>query len=561
MYMKKYILLIIIALSFLSIFSFGTNYAKAQADDKFTLGVSVKNPLGDKSVKFEDLQVRILDLVQKIALPIVVLMLIYTGFLFVMARGNDTKLTNARSMLTWTLVGAAIILGANLIANLLRNTVTEIASDSGVKSTTTGTSGTSSGSGSGGSSASSGGSTGATAGNSSNNYVFADCGDVSGVTMDDSVKGEYIVSVSGGAVVRCKPTVTAAVSNAFSSLGGYTVGQKVQVLGSVPSSDSNGVKWYVTSKGYIRSDLITFNIANTGGAASSTNTGATSSSTTTGSGASSTGTTGANTSTGGSGTNTQNPSITKFISIGNYNVRSSSNTASTVVRQLQLDEVLNLGPLENTDWYPIYDSTNKKIGYVNKSGVSQGETPVVVGVKQTLKVTDPDARLRSAASSSAASIGKLAQNSIATIYGELNGFYRVFDATNKWLGYTAKSNFTIATNTGTNTTGIPKNNLKNLTYYLGQGYSGGQIVNFKFDVSQDFYPWGGYIFLECKATGRDTFYKDLNFQSKNVVKKGVFESGQVDIKGSGSYQCSVYYNYTANSIDKSYTNSVNITVK
>jgi hypothetical protein len=254
--MRKYILLTIIALSFLSIFSFGANYAKAQADDKFTLGVKIENPLGDKSVKFEDLQVRILDLVQKIALPIVILMLIYTGFLFVMAQGNDTKITDARSMLTWTLVGAAIILGANLIANLLRNTVTDIATDSGARSTTTSTGGASSGSSSGGISASSGGSTGATTGSNSNNFVFADCGDLSSITMDDSVAGEYTVIASSGAVVRCKPTVSATVSNAFNGSGGYNFNQTVKVLGSVASLDSNGVKWFVTQKGYIRFDLL-----------------------------------------------------------------------------------------------------------------------------------------------------------------------------------------------------------------------------------------------------------------------------------------------------------------
>jgi|GEM_PF-513110 len=54
---------------------------------------------------------------------IVVLMLIYCGFLFVTAQGNQEKLTTARTALMWTVIGAIILLGAATIEGVITSTV------------------------------------------------------------------------------------------------------------------------------------------------------------------------------------------------------------------------------------------------------------------------------------------------------------------------------------------------------------------------------------------------------------------------------------------------------
>jgi hypothetical protein len=59
----------------------------------------------------------------KVGIPIVALAIIYCGFLFVSARGNTEKLTQAKSALLYTLIGAAILLGSWAIAQLISNTV------------------------------------------------------------------------------------------------------------------------------------------------------------------------------------------------------------------------------------------------------------------------------------------------------------------------------------------------------------------------------------------------------------------------------------------------------
>jgi hypothetical protein len=52
------------------------------------------------------------------------LAIIYSGFLFVFARGNSEKLGKAKDALLYTLIGAAILLGSWAIAEMIQATVT-----------------------------------------------------------------------------------------------------------------------------------------------------------------------------------------------------------------------------------------------------------------------------------------------------------------------------------------------------------------------------------------------------------------------------------------------------
>lgn len=62
----------------------------------------------------------------EIGIPIVALAVIYSGFLFVAARGNTEKLTKAKDALLYTLIGAAILLGSWAIAQLVSDTVASL---------------------------------------------------------------------------------------------------------------------------------------------------------------------------------------------------------------------------------------------------------------------------------------------------------------------------------------------------------------------------------------------------------------------------------------------------
>ncbi len=65
----------------------------------------------------------ILEAMIKIGIPIIALAIIYSGFLFVTARGNTEQLKNAKRSLTYTLIGGAVLLGSWTIAQVISETV------------------------------------------------------------------------------------------------------------------------------------------------------------------------------------------------------------------------------------------------------------------------------------------------------------------------------------------------------------------------------------------------------------------------------------------------------
>lgn len=68
----------------------------------------------------------ILDAVILLVFPIVVLMIVYTGFLFVTAGGDEGQVSKARTALLWTVVGALVVLGSKALSLAIENTVLEI---------------------------------------------------------------------------------------------------------------------------------------------------------------------------------------------------------------------------------------------------------------------------------------------------------------------------------------------------------------------------------------------------------------------------------------------------
>ena len=80
------------------------------------------NPLGN-NVGFPELIKKVLDAVMIIGLPIAVLFIVYAGFMFVMARGNTTKLEEARRNFLYVIIGTAVFLGAWAISQIIANTL------------------------------------------------------------------------------------------------------------------------------------------------------------------------------------------------------------------------------------------------------------------------------------------------------------------------------------------------------------------------------------------------------------------------------------------------------
>lgn len=96
----------------------GTNPPPSNSN---TTSVTIESPIGPKTV--DGFIKVVLEGVIKIGIPIIALAIIYSGFLFVAARGAPEKLKKAKDALLYTLIGAAILLGSWAIAQIISNTV------------------------------------------------------------------------------------------------------------------------------------------------------------------------------------------------------------------------------------------------------------------------------------------------------------------------------------------------------------------------------------------------------------------------------------------------------
>lgn len=112
---------------FIMIFSFLViPFNNCAYGDYLTITTEIKNPLGNNINSIPTLVAKALEFVAKIAMPVIVFFIVYSGFLFIEARGNKDKLTTAKKTLSFTLIGAAVILGAFVIAKAISGTVEQL---------------------------------------------------------------------------------------------------------------------------------------------------------------------------------------------------------------------------------------------------------------------------------------------------------------------------------------------------------------------------------------------------------------------------------------------------
>jgi ABC-type amino acid transport system permease subunit len=79
------------------------------------------NPL--KAENLSDFVRDALTIVRDIGFLVAVFFIVYAGFLFVTARGDETKLTKAKGAFLWAVVGTAVLLGAWIFAEAIQGTV------------------------------------------------------------------------------------------------------------------------------------------------------------------------------------------------------------------------------------------------------------------------------------------------------------------------------------------------------------------------------------------------------------------------------------------------------
>lgn len=76
---------------------------------------------------FEDFVLKILEIVVKIGIPVAVIFLVWSGFKFLTAQGNETELKKAKDSFVWAVIGTAVLLGAWALATAIKGTIDAIA--------------------------------------------------------------------------------------------------------------------------------------------------------------------------------------------------------------------------------------------------------------------------------------------------------------------------------------------------------------------------------------------------------------------------------------------------
>lgn len=92
-----------------------------------TATFTLQDPLGVKN--FCDLVKTLLDIVLAIGIPVAVLFLVWAGFKFILARGNQNELGIAKKNFMFVIIGIAVFLGAWTLAMVISTTIQSLGSN------------------------------------------------------------------------------------------------------------------------------------------------------------------------------------------------------------------------------------------------------------------------------------------------------------------------------------------------------------------------------------------------------------------------------------------------
>lgn len=100
----------------LFLFSAGVAYGGAQYENPVKVGGQPVNTI-------PDFLILIVNLIYTIGVPIIVIFIIYGGFLFVKAGDSESDIAKAKTVFWWTLVGALVLLSAKALSFAICKTV------------------------------------------------------------------------------------------------------------------------------------------------------------------------------------------------------------------------------------------------------------------------------------------------------------------------------------------------------------------------------------------------------------------------------------------------------
>ena len=99
------------------------------ASDMYTNPIAYKDSFGTAVDSVPRFLLALVDLIYLVAIPVIVMFIIYSGFLFVTAGDNESKIGKARTVFMWTVIGAAVLLGAKAIGLAVQSTICSLDSN------------------------------------------------------------------------------------------------------------------------------------------------------------------------------------------------------------------------------------------------------------------------------------------------------------------------------------------------------------------------------------------------------------------------------------------------
>ena len=102
----------------------GTANNTATPASQTQVSVKLDNPI--KVNNFSELVSKVISTAVLVIMPFVVVYFIYAGFLFVKAQGKPEDIAEAKTAMTYSIIGAFILLGAQAFAQIIGSTVTNI---------------------------------------------------------------------------------------------------------------------------------------------------------------------------------------------------------------------------------------------------------------------------------------------------------------------------------------------------------------------------------------------------------------------------------------------------
>lgn len=129
MFKKKTLILGLVLFCLMAVFTLNVYAQDTAPGATFTNSGSGKVFQFDNPIKAKSLAALlsdILSIIIQIGIPIIVIMVIFTGFTFVTAQGNQAKITLAKNALFSVVIGSAIVIGAYAISQAIQNTVKDL---------------------------------------------------------------------------------------------------------------------------------------------------------------------------------------------------------------------------------------------------------------------------------------------------------------------------------------------------------------------------------------------------------------------------------------------------